>query len=97
MEIAQVEKLIGSCVERVESSDSGALTLHFANTGKALSMRTPWTFTSCLESVSSGVHRAQHGDTSDLTGLDGAQLTGFESDQDHIDLHFGSITISAPK
>ncbi|MDF1741378.1 MAG: hypothetical protein P1U86_19615 [Verrucomicrobiales bacterium] len=96
MEIAQAGKLSGASVEKVELSDHGELVLQFCNASETLRIPMPWTFTSCLESVNSEASGRCDDITQSLIGLEGAQLTGIESDANHIDLHFGSITISAP-
>jgi len=94
MKFALVENLIGSHVEKVERSDSGALVLHFPKASKPLQIPTPWSFTSCLASLSSDDCRGEGDITADLTGLEGAQLSGFNSDGVQLDIRFGSITIN---
>ncbi len=95
MDTTLIKKLIGSQVEKIEASDSGSLVLYFTNSSGSLEVPSPWTFTSCLESVSSETGQNRRDVTSDLIGLEGAQLSSFDADENHIDLHFGSITISA--
>lgn len=95
MDTALIDKLIGSQVEKIERTDAGSLVLRFSGAPVILHIAAPWTFTSCLESVSSEATISREDVTSDLIGLEGAQLSGFESDGNRIDLHFGSITISA--
>ncbi|MEC5127425.1 hypothetical protein VSU19_11730 [Verrucomicrobiales bacterium BCK34] len=94
MEIAEARKLTGATVESVELPGRGFLTLHFIDASETLRIAPPWTFTSCLESVSSQAFRETGGSGCDLTGLEGARLTGFQSGSSRIDLQFGSITIS---
>lgn len=54
----------------------------------------PWTFTSCLLSVSSAKSDEAEIAPSDLIGLEGASLSEIEYDTNWLDLVFGSIRIS---
>ena len=65
---------------------------------ETLLISLPWVFASCLMSIASSEITTEGKDATDtlqdLIGLDGARLTGIESDQESLDLIFDSIRIS---
>jgi hypothetical protein len=69
-----------------------------ASAVETLLISLPWVFASCLMSVASSEITTEEKDATetlpDLIGLDGARLTGIESDPDHLDLIFDSIRLS---
>jgi len=87
----------GEEVRSVEPGQSDAgLALTFQS-GDVLLVPAPWQFSSCLLALSSAQIDATNAgpeSITDLVGLCGASLTSLESDQNHLDLIFGSIRIS---
>ena len=93
---------IGAAVNRA-TLDGATGDLHLVLIAPAgarsfeIAIPAPWTFTSCLLSVSSDELEAAGAgkqSASNLIGLEGAVLTGIESDPGRLDLVFDSITIS---
>lgn len=95
MDPAFLKKLIGFRVEKIEHSESGSLILTLSEASEVLKIPAPWTFNSCLAGISSNALNGHSDISADLIGLEGAGFTGFQSAGNHVDLEFGSITISS--
>ena len=87
VDLAVGREVVGVDVRKVDH----ALVLRLSPPDCELVIPAPWTFTSCLLAISSA-DDALSG--SALVGLHGATLTGVEQDSSHLDLQFGSITVS---
>lgn len=88
-ELAPVDATVRSvAIDRADGSLQLALQRNRARFD--IEIPAPWTFTSCLLSVSSEAEIAP----SDLIGLGGASLSEIEFDTNRLDLVFGSIRIS---
>lgn len=70
-------------------TDTGALILHLSKC--EVHIPPPWTFTSCMQAVTSTDCGR---DATTLVGLQGAILTDVESGSNGLDLVFGAIRVS---